>query len=126
MDSQLEIQQHSRYLMIVVRGTRTRESIADLAKEVVRVSAERGATRVLVNITGMVGSLSILDDYEVVGHEMVSLPVPPTHRTYPKTAIVDLPEHRERSDFFETAARNRGFNLRIFTAVDSAVEWLCE
>ena len=38
--------------------------------------------------------------------------------------IVDRKESRENDRFFENVAVNRGFNLRIFSDSDKAVEWL--
>jgi hypothetical protein len=39
-------------------------------------------------------------------------------------AIVDLPEFEAQFGFFETVARNRGFNLRVFGEPAAAKDWL--
>ena len=42
----------------------------------------------------------------------------------PLERIVDLKEFQSSYEFFETVARNRGFDLRILSDVDEALEWL--
>ncbi len=39
-------------------------------------------------------------------------------------AIVDLPEHHERSEMFELTASNRGAMIRNFDSADEAARWL--
>ena len=43
-----------------------------------------------------------------------------------KAVIVDLPEYETGFRFFESVARNRGFNLRIFGDPAEAEAWLLE
>ena len=122
MDFSLEIEEDSGFLLALVAGVRTPQSVAAAAAQVVAECVKRQAACVLIDVRKMSGSLSTLESFEVVskgfGERSGQRPL------MLKAAIIDLPESLERLRFFETAARNRGYNLRCFGDFDLAVEWL--
>lgn len=75
----------------------------------------------LANLTALQGGHSIVDLYELIGR-MDSAGI--DRRM--KEAIVMPPVVPEGIDpsFFEDAARNRGFNVRIFRSREDALAWL--
>lgn len=78
-----------------------------------------GLTRILVELTQKV-ALSAVSQFQMIDR-MHSLGVTPHHRI----ALVHYtPGLYEASDLLETAAGNRGFNIRNFRELDAAVAWL--
>jgi len=43
-----------------------------------------------------------------------------------KIAEIVLPEHRKHFAFLETVCRNRGFDFRIFSDRETAIQWLAK
>ena len=87
-----------------------------------QLAVEKGSKRFLVDCSKMEpGGGSILDIYDLARmFEQF-----PEIRKY-KDAIIlpPIPEGAEDLKFFETTARNRGFNVRVFTERQAALDWL--
>jgi hypothetical protein len=43
-----------------------------------------------------------------------------------KIALLAHPRFKEDNEFYETAVRNRGLNLRVFYDIERAAAWLAE
>jgi hypothetical protein len=71
-----------------------------------------------VDVRTFEGRLGVLDVYLVVTELFQKL-----RGKEKETAIVDRPQSAMRG-FLETVAVNRGFNIRIFTEIEDALQWL--
>jgi hypothetical protein len=114
-DFEITVTQRAGVVRIAARGAYSRGRLERLIQCVITESETRGIARVLVDVTGVPGSIPTLDRYEVgvaaaraFGERRV--------------AVVERPERNER--FFETVARNRGASIRDFTDEAQALEWL--
>jgi hypothetical protein len=118
----LNITKQADLLYIKATGTRTLESVLGIAKECVAACKQNERTRFLLDMQPLTGQLSGIDTYD-----FVTKSVPPFGRGLGlKAAILDLQSNRHRLEFLENLAFNTGINLRVFTNVSRAVEWLRE
>jgi hypothetical protein len=121
MSYQLTLENKEEYLLSHVRGTRTRESVVNLAKGLFEACIEMKHSKLLVDVREFEGRLSPLDSYTIVTEEIPKL----RGKGLNKAAIVDDNMPRAGRWFFETVARNRGYyGLRMFKDQGRAHEWL--
>ena len=57
-------------------------------------------------------------------YQIVQAALTPYFSDLPHCAIIDLKEFDYSYRFFENVARNRGYELRIFSDTDEAIAWL--
>jgi hypothetical protein len=101
-------------------GVRTRATVTAMTMEIFDAALAKGLSKVLVDVRKLEGRLGILDSYLAVTDVFQRL----RGKGMRKAAIVDQQISSIRGWFIETLARNRGFNLRVFTDQEEAVEWL--
>ena len=95
---------------------RSKEALAGIAK----AASEAGEVDVLLDIRGFESHMSTVDIYELAG-ELGNY----REAFKNKVALLDIRDERfEQAEFFETCARNWGFQVRVFTEFESAIEWL--
>ena len=121
MPYQIDIRCEPGYLHVQAWGTRSSGNLVSIVKDYFKANEEHGYKKILVDVRSMTGKLSAFDAYRFGNTaaekaEGVDSSV--------KTAIVDLGENRERFGFLEDAPVNRGFNLRYFSKVADAEQWL--
>ena len=105
----------------VYSGTVSPEELERAVVAAVEFARQSGTWRFYTDVTGLTGGHSVGDLFAVVGLlERLGLPrtlreailVPPT-----TVAGLDI-------QFYEDACRNRGWNVRLFTERECALEWL--
>jgi hypothetical protein len=111
------------FLIIEARGSRSRETVGALVHQVLDLCEEHQKERVLVDVGGMAGRLKVFESFQIVIDEFPALRKRGILR---RVAIMDRAENLQRINFFETVARNRGFNLRAFADRNDATSWLTE
>jgi hypothetical protein len=104
------------YLTIRILGNADARVAEEIIAAVFCEIAAHNCPRLLIDVRGVDGRLGVLDTFSMVS-------------TYPvmagiRAAIVDRPENRSWSDFYETVSLNRGYDNQVFTDIDKAVEWL--
>lgn len=112
----------SDYLHVRAEGIRTRLSVAALTGEVFEAATSDKRARVLVDVRALKGRLSVFDSLYIIREEFPKI----RWQGIQRAAIVDLEIQSMRRWFFETAAQNRGFNLRVFAKENKAREWLLQ
>ena len=123
MSYQFEYQEKAGYLYVHVLGERTQDAVISLTRELSQKAIERGFTRILVDVRELKGWLQVMESNYIVTTEF------PKFRGsgLKRAAILDRePAEPQRWSFFETVAQNRGFELRVFTELDLARQWLLE
>lgn len=121
MSYELEIVEKSGYVVAVLKGVRTPETLLAAAARTTTFCSERQISHLLIDLKGMTGRLDTLETFDIAGHE---LPRQKAVRRVLRSVILDHPENVERLRFFETVAINRGLNVKVFSDEDQAVEWL--
>ena len=122
MSCEMDMDKEHDFLHVRVRGVRTGETVSAMARDILDACVENRCTKVLVDVRALKGWLSTIEAYDVPSTDFPDL----RGRGLQKAAIVDRERPGETYRFFETVARNRGFNVRIFEDTDRAVEWLRE
>ncbi|MBK6345020.1 MAG: hypothetical protein IPN08_11175 [Bacteroidales bacterium] len=110
-------------LEVTFTGSPEIEELKAAVMSSLKLCYEKQVTRVLADCSKMVSSVndSIMSTYEL-GSFYESLKI----EILMKEAII-LPENEKAAAmmyFFETTARNRGFNVRVFAERDDALSWL--
>jgi hypothetical protein len=120
MSFQVEYQKRRGYLYVHVFGDRSLEAVLTLTKELTEKAIELQFQRLLVDVRDLKGWLPPVDTYEIVNREFVKY----RGKGIGKVAILDREYPDARGNFLETAAQNRGFNLRVHTQLKTAILWL--
>lgn len=117
----VDYQERSGYLYVRVSGERSGPDVVALTREVYEKAIEMGYGKLLIDVREYGGRLKTVESYEVVTREF------PKYKGtgLQKAAILDRElTEPNRWYFFETVARNRGFNLGVFADPEAAVTWL--
>jgi hypothetical protein len=115
-----KIENKGGYLEATARGKRTREAVSALTIEFGKAGFDFHSSKILVDVRELEGSLKVYDSYQIVTQDFRKL----RGKGIQKAAIIDRKVPGVRGWFLETVAVNRGFNLRVFTDRQAALEWL--
>jgi hypothetical protein len=121
MDFELDFTQGEDYLFVSVAGERTADNVLKITMAIMSECEQTGLDRVLVDVRALAGALLTMNAYELPADEYPRIR---DSNILKKAAILDREDAIERGKFFETVARNRGFNIGVFTDMESAREWL--
>jgi hypothetical protein len=108
------------HLFARASGVRTRDSVVALTNEIFDATVANGLSKTLIDVKELEGRLGALDNYLIVTEVFQKL----RGKGVNKAAIVDEQAPSLQGWFLETVARNRGFNIRIFTDHADALEWI--
>jgi hypothetical protein len=122
MDYEFSSETRSDHLHVQVSGVRTREAVSALTADLFNAANRAQQSKILVDVRDFKGRLGAFDSLFVVRDEFTKY----RGGGISKAAIVDREIQEKRRWFFETVAQNRGFNLKMFSEVREAQEWLCE
>ncbi len=119
MSLDLKIEKNGHYLFVTAYGTRTRETLVSMAREVVDECAKHSVEEALVDVSHLEGRISISDSYSIASKE-----VPKLNQLgiIKKLVLVDSERRGERIQFFGRIARSLGINIQVFMDVDEAIE----
>ncbi len=121
MSYEFTIEEKPNHLYVSATGERTRENVAAIAHRIIDACEKNLVKGVLVDVRQLTGRLRVFDSFMIVAIEFPRLK---RLGVLSKAAIVDREENRARFAFFERISRNRGFNVRAFSQVSEATEWL--
>lgn len=118
----LKVKKEPDYLYVQPAGHRIRKALFEIAVNIVKIADEYQYTRILVDITRLSGHLNTIDIYDLARRDLSSL----KQVVHKKIAVLDaqLDQLTDNLQFFETVCRNTGLNIRVFTVMDDAVQWL--
>jgi hypothetical protein len=121
MKYRFSVTEEKGYLHIKVRGDNTPETVRRWLTDGLKACIELKCSRVLVeeNLSGK--SLPMIETFSLVG-EASKL----AWQTVKQVAYLNLSPEQDTKElrFIETVAVNRGVNLKVFTNVKDAEEWL--
>ncbi|NTW48334.1 MAG: hypothetical protein HGB19_01100 [Chlorobiales bacterium] len=105
----------------VYSGTLTINDLHENLKKTMDLSHKHRVTRFLADCTGMSPGGSVLNIYEFA-KQLEN--IPEVYRLKEAIILPVLPDSAKDLTFFETTARNRGLNVRIFGNREDAITWL--
>ncbi|HEX2696486.1 MAG TPA: hypothetical protein VHM28_02185 [Anaerolineales bacterium] len=94
----------------------------EVTLEVIEVSRSFGCTKLLMDDRNVAYTSSITSLYELAKSYSAKAEL----YAIRKIAVVADSKYKEDNDFYESAVRNRGLNLRIFYSIEKAEDWLLE
>jgi hypothetical protein len=106
---------------IVYEGVTTADDLRTAIPQAIELAGQKETRRFLCDCSRLVSGGSTLDIFEMA--QMLEQ-IPGIHQY--RDAII-MPANTMEQDelrFFETAARNRGINVRVFTDREHAIAWL--
>ena len=108
-------------LHVEAAGVREMDSVTALARKVLDLAHRRKMTKILVDVRELSGRLGMSDAVHLVTK---IFPEIKKARIIKQAAIVDVGVYKRQYRFFETLARNRGYNLMLFDDVEAAFRWI--
>lgn len=123
MPWEMTIDPKTRLIFVTARGEINYDDARDQTREATRLMKEHGITRVLADYTEGLSEVSLANLYWLVDFYR-EVGAPPEMK-----AAVILPRsgHRiEAYQFHALAARNAGYNIRLFDTRSDAEKWLLE
>jgi hypothetical protein len=121
MSIQLQIKEMPEYLVVGFVGTGSRADFWRQFELIPEHCKRANKNKLLLDYTGAYryGEVELVDRYLFGEHTQIL-----ARCSVVKVAVVARPERVDPERFAEMVAQNRGINLRIFTSVEDATEWL--
>jgi hypothetical protein len=120
MEWTISFQPVQQIVVIQTQGVADETSSLKMAKSILRTMQEHSALRCLIDHSALGAVSGKVFKIYYRPQELRKVGVPANI----KIAEVVLPVHEEHFGFLETVCRNNGFNFRIFTDRESAIQWL--
>jgi len=121
MSIQLQIEEMPDYLKAKFTGAGIPEEVWRQFEAIAEYCKRANKNKLLLDFTDARGDISLTDRYFAGVSAQVF-----AHYKVIKVAGVDRPEKLDPKMFGELVARNRGVNVRGFTNVEDAEQWLLE
>lgn len=118
MGDQVEIVKKKDYIYVTVSGIFSPKLSEDSIDEMVAAGKKENCKKVLLDIRPMTGEIGVLDRFESGRYGALTIP-----RTF-KIAVLGRADQISPDKFFQTVARNRGVNLKVFSEFEETLEWL--
>jgi len=112
-----------KYILVQVKGNIERQEAMQLVMEAYELGKELRIQNYLVDATEVSHSWSVMDDYNFINKELQNSDNIRKARPFTRTALL-LSRNDSSYDFFITAARNRGLNIRLFDDREKGVAFL--
>jgi hypothetical protein len=121
MSYELSIEERPGYLHAVVTGVNSKENVVRYLDDIRRECAARSCSRVLIEENLKGPRLDILDVFDIASsaRERATTPLP-------VVAYVDVNATSDLMKFAEDVAVNRGIDVRVFSSVADAAQWLLD
>jgi hypothetical protein len=110
-----------KYIEITYSGNVTTQELYMALENSVLISRENNINLFLADCTTMLGGHTVIDLYGLISmFETLKID------SEAKEAVImtSLHETADEINFYETACKNRGFNVRIFKQREEAISWL--
>jgi hypothetical protein len=108
------------YLKVEITGSANfgrRETVSAISADVNRLVEEYNITKILVDGSSTEGRLGVFDAVEHIENY-------PPEMKLRQYAIIDKLEYKNKNNFFENYAINRGYRIYFFYDIREAEKWL--
>jgi hypothetical protein len=119
---ELKFEEKPNYLYVKTSGLRSRENVQYLSMKVFNTALEKHLSKVLLDITDLVGYFGYLDIFFLVKEVLQDL----RGKGVNQVAIIDIHRSTREGWFLEPVAQGKGINIRVFPDDESALKWLGE
>ena len=121
MEYEISIPKNGDYISIKVNQPVTADLGRRFAVDAARLAKEQNIKKFLCDVRNAPNLQSVSEDYFYANTEMDQFGFSKATRS----ALLVNPDDRSH-DFIETAFRNAGYNVKIFTDESAAISWLNE
>ncbi len=125
MSLSLKFETHRDFLVFTISGPFTVSDACSAFHEVLRLAAQHGMTKLLLDCLQIEGTLTAADRYvlgEFVARELV------VHierqKVLPRLVVVAKEPQRDPNRLAELVARNRGAEVKVVDRMEEALKWL--
>jgi hypothetical protein len=120
MTYQLTIVEHPTYLHAIATGSHSAQNVLRFLTEAYEACVKRGHASLLLEVNFTGPSLDVTSIFRVISQRVADA------AKLASIAYVDTSSGRDagRKVFAENVALNRGANVRLFTGLEAAREWL--
>ena len=115
---QLQIEEMPDYIKATFNGATTTKEVGRQFESLAEKCKSTKKNRLLLDFMGVPADISLVDRYNLGRRTLIFA------RYKCKVAALCKPERHDSQCFLETVARNRWVDLRVFTTVEDALEWL--
>lgn len=119
----LDIKKDDDFVYASVSGMRTRKVIASAIKEIGEFCRKYQIDQAIIDVRKLTGRIPIFDSLSLIFDDFTPIRKSMAVR---KVAVIETEIRRVRFSFFERVARKYGYNIRVFTDPDAAVQWICD
>lgn len=118
----LQIEEKNNYLYACASGERSRENVIAMTIEVFNTALEKKFSRIIIDVRELSGYFGLMDIFILVKEVMANL----RGKGIDQVAVIDVHQTNRNDWFLEPVAHSYGLNIRVFTELDSAIQWLGE
>ncbi|RYG13680.1 MAG: STAS/SEC14 domain-containing protein [Burkholderiales bacterium] len=118
MPFQVRVSRNPEFVLVEVSGPASMSELATLIATMSEQTKAAGDKRAVVDLQGVVGTLSFTDHFQI-GHY-----VSRQMRHLERLASIVPPDKITRTS--EKVATSMGMNLRVFTRLEDALNWIVE
>ena len=120
MIKDLKIIQREDYILFDFRGEFSQEAGKQCIDAMVEACSQSQISNALLDCRNMAGEIQILESFMVAKYGVQMIGV------ITRFALVGREDQMFPDNFVENVAVNRGINLKLFTDVEKAIDWLKE
>jgi len=117
MKYKINFQMKNDFLRVELSGNYPLEKFKEISADIDKVIDENDISKVLVDLREFEGRFGVFDGINHIENFR-------EESKFLQFAILDIPDHKEKNDFFENASFNRGYKLLFFYNEDEAFKWL--
>jgi len=117
MKYKINYQIKNDFLRVELTGNYPLEKFKEISGDIDKVIDENDISKVLVDLREFEGRFGVFDGINHIENFR-------EESKFLQFAILDIPDHKEKNDFFENASFNRGYKLLFFYNEDEAFKWL--
>ena len=117
MKYKINYQIKNDFLRVELSGNYPLEKFKEISADIDKVIDENDISKVLVDLREFEGRFGVFDGINHIENFR-------EESKFLQFAILDIPDHKEKNDFFENASFNRGYKLLFFYNEDEAFKWL--
>ena len=123
MDPRISIEKGENFVHSRVTAPISWDVLAEQISRAAEKGEQWGFHRYLVDFRDSEKQLGVLEDHDVAYRRTRECGLGPIGT---KHALIVKPEEFDEFRFVETAFRNAGYDLKVFTEEDAALEWIRE
>lgn len=118
MAFKIKVNTEEDYILVEHFGETDLDENIQVGEKALQVAIKNQIMNILVDVTGITGTVSIIDLFTSTKHHAE------TAKVRPSTAIYGRQDQKRELEFLETVGVNRGMPIKTFSDRNAALKWL--